>query len=514
MRSGLVLSLWLAGTALAAPLPNQPAATKATSPTQVGQLPEVLLRAVNQIAEQYVRRILPQHLVLSALSGLYESARLPVPGGLRAQVLGAENEQELAAVIRSAMQETAGGLEGRDPVQTALAALLRSLDAHSTLVNALEQRRNAVQGVDTFGVGLEVEEGRGPLVVRTVYPGGPAQMAGLRPGDVLLRLNGQPAQELTADQVARLLHNNPEDGSSIPPPPGIPGSSPTDQPATLRLVYRRKGPAKPAEVELTLQRFRPETVVGVTRRDDNTWNYWLDPKDKIAHVRLLTLARNTGQELFEVVSRLNDQGLRGLVLDLRWCPGGYLNEAVECARLFVGEGLIATIQSRNREDQVYRSQGEAAFPKLPLVVLLNADTSGGAELIAAALQDHKRAVICGQRSRGKGSVQTPIHLNVPDLGVKLTTGTFLRPSGKNLHRFADSKASDDWGIRPDPGCEFRLSSDLSKCLGEWWQLQTLRPARATERLPLDDPTTDSQRTAAAARLRELLQKPPSSSAAP
>jgi carboxyl-terminal processing protease len=526
MRSALAMSWCLAATTLlAAPVPNLPPepAKKPVQPARPDDVPGLppigggeeaqanqLIATVNQIAEQYVRRVLPQHLMLSALSGLYEAARTPVPSNLREQVLGVENDQQLLGVVRKALAdvEKAEALQGRTPLRVAVQAMLRTLDPHSSLVHAVEQRRNAVQGSDTFGVGLEVDEATGgPLTVRLVYPGGPAQMAGLRPGDQLLRLGGKPAGELSADEVARLLHQTAvgEGVPSIPPPPPLPGT-PADPPIeTLRVVYRRKGSAKEMTLDLPRERFRAETVVGVSRRDNNTWNCWLDPEAKIAHVRILTLARNTGQELFDMVSRYQDQGLRGLVLDLRWCPGGYLNEAVECARLFAGDGLIATIQSRTGEDRVFRSQGDAAFPNLPLVVLINGDTSGGAELIAAALQDHKRAVICGQRSRGKGSVQTPIDLNVPGLGVKLTTGTFLRPSGQSLHRFPDSKMSDPWGIRPDPGCEFRLSTDLSRALGEWWQLQTLRPYRSVDRLPLDDPTTDCQLQAAAEKVRELLR---------
>jgi carboxyl-terminal processing protease len=513
MRSALAICWCLAaGTLLAAPVPNLP--TLPAGPTQATDLnpseARQLTAAVNQIAEQYVRRVLPQHLMLTALSGLYEAARMPVPARLREQVLGVENDEQQLAVVAQVLADAqkAEALQGRKAMHVAVQAMLRTLDPHSVLINAEEQRRNAVQGSEAVGVGLEVDDSTGgPLTVRLVYPGGPAQMAGLRPGDQLLRLGGKPAGELSADEVANLLHQTAVgDGSGPPPiprPSPLPGTPAT--PETLRVTYRRKGAEKEMTVELAREQFRAETVVGVSRRDNNTWNCWLDPEEKIAHVRILTLARNTGQELFEMVSRYQDQGMRGLVLDLRWCPGGYLNEAVECARLFLGEGLIATIQSRTGEDRVYRSHGDAAFPNLPVVVLINGDTSGGAELIAAALQDHKRAVICGQRSRGKGSVQTPLQLDRPDLTVKLTTGTFLRPSGQNLHRFPDSKPGDPWGIRPDPGCEFRLSTDLSRALGEWWQLQTLRPYRSVERLPLDDPTTDCQLQAAAEKLRSALR---------
>ncbi len=122
------------------------------------------------------------------------------------------------------------------------------------------------------------------------------------------------------------------------------------------------------------------------------------------------------------------------------------------------------------------------FLGFSLVVLVNRETSGGAELIAAALQDHHRAAIVGQRTRGKASIQTLLPLPIPDAGLKLTNGMFLRPSGKNLHRFPESKRTDDWGVRPDPGREFPITPELSKQLGEWSQLLALRPGAPTKRL--------------------------------
>src|SRR5262249_39694341 len=164
--------------------------------------------------------------------------------------------------------------------------------------------------------------------------------------------------------------------------------------------------------------------------------------------------------LRNVLEGLRDQKLRGLVLDLRWCPGGYLNESIEVADLFLGNGVIATERSRGREDTVYRSAADGKFRDFALVVLVNGDTLGGAELIAAALQDHKRGVVLGQRTRGKGSVQVPLPVGVEGVGLKLTRGAFIRPSGKNLHRFPDSAPTDDWGVIPDE--DFRLSPELGR----------------------------------------------------
>src|SRR5207248_6949284 len=118
------------------------------------------------------------------------------------------------------------------------------------------------------------------------------------------------------------------------------------------------------------------------------------------------------------------------------------------------------------------------------LVLVNGETSGGAELIAAAMQDNQRGRIAGRRTLGKGSIQRQIPV-VGELELKLTSGTILRANGKKLHRFADSKPADDWGVRPDAGLEFRVSPEVNRQVREWHLLYALRPGGSRDILPLD-----------------------------
>src|SRR5262249_36642743 len=119
-------------------------------------------------------------------------------------------------------------------------------------------------------------------------------------------------------------------------------------------VTFRRGEADSRTIVLEPARFRPETVLGTRRREDGSWDYWVDKKKRIAHLRITSLAPGTADELRNVVAELVENGLAGLVLDLRWCPGGYLNEAVESADLFLGAGVVATVKSRAREATVHR----------------------------------------------------------------------------------------------------------------------------------------------------------------
>jgi len=175
------------------------------------------------------------------------------------------------------------------------------------------------------------------------------------------------------------------------------------------------------------------------------------------------------------------------------------------AGLFLGDCVIASVRTREREDVKHFNTQAKRFRKLPLVVLVNEQTSGGSELIAAALDDHNRAVIAGQRTLGKASVQTALYIDVPGANVKLTSGEFVRPSGKNLPRRPGNGPRDDWGIRPLAELELRQSPELSKELKKQWERQTLRPGTDDKLLPLDDPANDPQRQLALEWLRQACE---------
>jgi carboxyl-terminal processing protease len=474
---------------------------------------------IEQVAEHYVRPVTREALLEAALAGLYQAARQTVPRDLRDRVRVAVAEATLLRAsgrpfndprerLLARAREQLGAAEalaGQNTVLVCCQALARVLDPHSGLVTAEEQRRAVGLDHESLGVGLEFKDGlAGPLVVDQVQLGSPAQRAGLRPGDVITRIDGRPAGKAPPEVLSAL--RNQRVLAQAPPvtPAEADKGTPQGPPATLRVSYRRAGQGEARSVTLLRERFRPESVLGVRRRDDNGWDYLVDARQGLAHVRLAALSRGTSEEFRAVLATLKGHKVRGVLLDLRWCPGGYLNEAVEVADLFLGAGVIATVKTRGREDTVYRSGDADKLGDFGLVVLVNGETSGGAELVAAALQDHRRAVLVGQRTLGKASVQTPLAVGIDGVGFKLTSGTFVRPSGKNLHRFADAKPDTPWGVTPEE--DSRVSPELGKRLKEWWQQYSLRPARSYERLPLDDPRADPQQQEALAVLRRLLDR--------
>jgi C-terminal peptidase prc len=461
---------------------------------------------IEQILTHYHRPVSAEKLYVAVCVKMYELAHKPVPVGLNDEVRQActgepEQRRLLLATVQSRTLEQVPFVS-TEPLLALAEALTAELDPHSGVVPAAEMRRTAQQDSETFGIGVEWESvpAGGAWKVSSVALGSPAQRAGLRPGDWLVRINGLPLAEAPTG-LHQALQTQAVDSLS-PLWAEEPQQLLPQRPAEWLELQVRRGSGSCRSVRVQPERHRPEVVLGTRRLQGNRWSYWLDEKNQLAHIRLGQLRRGSAEELRHVLSALKRCGLRGLILDLRWCPGGYLNESIEVADLFVNEGVLATVHMRQREDTVYRSTQAALLAEIPLVVLVNAQTSGGAELIAAALQDHARAVVVGQRTRGKASIQTPLALGHEAYRFKVTSGTFVRPSGKNLHRHPESQLRDDWGVRPDVDC--RISPQLSHKFYEEWLLWSLRPVEDTQRLALDDPTYDTQRNEALKLLRQRV----------
>jgi carboxyl-terminal processing protease len=488
------------------------------------------------IVEKYIRPVSAADLYEAAAAGLYEAAGVPVPPGLRADIQRAGDDGIVPLLAR--IRESLGNVEalrGPKAMQASIQALPRALDPYCGRTPRREFQRldlgdgTANTGLEFVGVPLMpavstmlangrmvIVEGAspetqapapaGPVQVEHVQPGSPGQKAGIRPGDLITRINGQPPEAPGFANLFQRLRPLPDGGRVVNPA----------EPA-LRLTVLRQGHDEPLELIVSPTAYRPETVFGARRKRDESWDFMLDPVERIGYIRLGGIRSDCRHEVSEALQSLRASSVRGLVFDLRWCPGGYLEEATSIARLLLPPDKTPIASKRERKDQrddgspVYAvspvqfyTDVEGSFVEFPVIVLVNGETSGGGELIAAALQDYGRAAIAGQRSVGKASVQE--RPKTFPFEFKLTTGTFVRPSGKNLQRFPDSKASDDWGIRPDSGCDLPLTADAGRRLKDLWVLYTLRTAGSVEALPLDDPENDPQRHAAVQMLRAMIKK--------
>jgi carboxyl-terminal processing protease len=195
-------------------------------------------------------------------------------------------------------------------------------------------------------------------------------------------------------------------------------------------------------------------VQGLWLDAQGQWRYWLDTDAKIAYLQITDFNQRTAIEMEIALAVLQNRGVRGLILDLRGCPGGLLEEGVKVASLLIKRGPVASIRGRQTPEQTLEVDGTAKYADLPLIVLVDDNTASAAEVLAAAIQDRQRGIVMGQRTLGKGSVQAFIPVGGSDAKLRLTTGTIHRASGVPL---AASPGAAAWGVDPNDGYYVPLS---------------------------------------------------------
>lgn len=288
-------------------------------------------------------------------------------------------------------------------IRNAIRGMLSGLDPHSTYLDTSEfqQLREGTQG--QFG-GLGIEVGMEDGFVKVIAPidGTPAEAAGIQPGDLIIRIDGQSVKGLDLQEAVERMR-------------GEPGTR-------IELGILREGEDTPIEVEIERAIIRVQSVR--TRVLESGFGY----------LRISQFQSRTGDDVLDAIESLNEQtdGLKGLVLDLRNNPGGVLDAAVEVADVFISNGRIVSTDGRNEQARSeFTATPNDALNGEPLVVLVNAGSASAAEIVAGALQDHDRAVIMGEPTFGKGSVQTILPLRDGN-AVKLTTARYYTPNGRSI----------------------------------------------------------------------------------
>jgi carboxyl-terminal processing protease len=352
------------------------------------------------------------------------------------------DDYELYKIIAETMyqveQNYVKKIDRRVLAEAAIKGMLGELDPYSNYISPEEISRFKTSVESQFGgIGIQVGFENRQLKVTSPLVGSPAYRAGIQAGDVIVEIEGKSTAGITSlDDAVKQLKG--EAGTSV----------------TITVLRPKTNQRETLTIDREI--IHVETVMGDTRKNDDSWNFMLDPAKKIGYIRITAFSRDTARDLERAMRELKKEGLRGLIIDLRFNPGGLLKSATDIADLFVSDGVIVSTAGRNTPERKVVAKKAGTYEGFPMAVLVNRYSASASEIVSACLQDHHRATIIGERTWGKGSVQNVIDLEGGKSALKLTTAGYKRPNGKNIHRDESSKETDEWGVMPDKGYELKL----------------------------------------------------------
>lgn len=431
-----------------------------------------LIHATQQVREGYVKNLNQGELVAWAIRGLYQRVDEKMPADVKERLdkIKEMKEPELTVLVAD-VREKLGSREDLDKhkdIDFALQFMLSHLDPYTTYIDPETLDRFSQETDASFtGIGIQIRKDtvKDMLLVVTPIKGSPAYKAGIKAGDVITKITREMDSKGNKLDTPEVISTK---GLAIADAvKKILGREKTK----VKLTVEREGEPKPLEFEVTRDRIEVETVLGTKRKEDDSWDYVIDHQNRICYVRLTQFAQNTARDLVEVIDKLEQKfkldkkDIQGFILDLRNNPGGLLTSAVIISDLFIDDGMIVSIRPRVGRELPYYGEHEKSFTKFPMVVLVNGGSASGSEIVAACLQDHNRAIIMGERSYGKGSVQNI--QNFEGGKLKMTTASYWRPSGKNMNRTSTGgKDEDEWGVMPDQGFAMKYSVKESEQLAD------------------------------------------------
>ncbi len=448
---------------------------------------EPLLAVATELSQEYYEPIPLGRLIQWSVRGLYRRVGRDVSPeiGERLQWAGALKPNELRDLLADVREEVLNP-DSRHYIEKMSDDLLFNL-AFEAMCARLDEGTRLLYGGPRLnteplgqpsGVGLRLRADPSTGLIEVVTPifGGPAYKAGLRAGDLITQITPLDSQHPQAASTKGM--------SAAATSRRLMGKLETK----IRVTARRPGEAKEKEYTLVRDLAGEEAIAGVRRQADDRWNYWLDADKKIAYVRIVRPTTRDGipeydDDINETLAALDKNGLKGLILDLRFARDGLFSAAVEVSDLLIDDGVIASIRSRGRTVETLTGKHEGSRLNFPVVCLVNGKTARVAEVVAACLQDHHRAVVMGERTMGDCLIR-----NIRDFSplgkFRIATGGLYRPDGRKLYRTRPCDGQDDeWGVTPDAKYVFTLTPKERDELADDLDRQTF--IRPHEQAPAD-----------------------------
>ncbi len=327
------------------------------------------------------------------------------------------NEQTLDLPEEVIVHEMAEGLTG-------------TLDEFSSVIwpEERESFSRSTQG-NFSGIGVQISRRDGRLLVVSPLENTPAMRAGLKAGDIIAHVEGTNTDTWSLN---RAVHE-------ITGPRGT----------QVRLGIERPGEPELIEYVITRDKIEIESIRGWTHKPEGGWDYWIDRDNRIGYIRLSQFIPQTADDLDAAIEQMQEDGqINGLILDLRFNPGGLLSSAIDVSDRFIIEGpIVSTVDGNGHHSPANKAHRLRTYPNFPMTVLINQGSASASEIVSGALQDYHRATIIGSRSFGKGSVQDLFPLTSNGAAyLKLTTQYYMLPLKRIIHRKPDAT---EWGIEPD-----------------------------------------------------------------
>ena len=292
------------------------------------------------------------------------------------------------------------------------------------------------------GIGAEIDLHDNRLRIVSPLEDSPAWQSGVMAGDMVLEIDGETTEGITIAEAVKRL---------------------TGPEGTTVVIKVRHESGQEADITITRAQINVQTVRGFRRDADNHWDYMLDPVHGVGYLRVTQFTQKTADGVGQALDQLAAQGARGLILDLRFNPGGLLESAAAVSDFFLDAGKrIVSVKGRVVSERVMTATDKTTIAPIPLVVLANEASASASEIVTGALSDNERAVFIGTRTFGKGSVQQVKMLETGLGALKMTHAYYYLPNGRNIHRRKDDEV---WGVDPADGfCVSMTAQEVKKMI--------------------------------------------------